>query len=149
MPTFKFSYEEKVDMFSVYMKANKNTAKAAEDYLTGYPERNQPNRTFFKKIENNLRLYGSFEKRKDSSSIKHNEDKEVAVLAYVSQHNRTSVREVAKECSTSVGTAHSIMKGHKLHPYVPRPVQTLHPGDSARRIQFCRYVICNLLYQLF
>lgn len=57
-----FSNQEKRDMMKLFYKSDSNTERTAEMYLQLYPERIQPARTLFKKLDRNLTEYGSFKK---------------------------------------------------------------------------------------
>ena len=59
-----FSNDEKTDMLECYFKSNRNSQLASDMYLELYPERQQPHRTIFGRIVNNLRNNGCFEKKR-------------------------------------------------------------------------------------
>lgn len=57
-----FSNEEKRDMLKLYYKLDRNSARTSEMYLHTYPERQQPDRTLFKKLDEHLAEFGAFQK---------------------------------------------------------------------------------------
>lgn len=57
-----FSNEEKRDMLKLYYICRRNGTEAANMYFETYPERRQPDRSLFHKIDSNISNYGSFSK---------------------------------------------------------------------------------------
>ncbi|KAJ8924014.1 hypothetical protein NQ315_006790, partial [Exocentrus adspersus] len=51
----------------------------------------------------------------------------------------TSQRNIALESNLSKSGVQKIIKKHKYHDYKVKPVQTIHPGDNERRLQFCNW----------
>ena len=133
----EFSNLEKRDIVECYIRCNKNAVRSAEDYFHRYFDRRQPSLPTFKRLYDNLGIYGSFTKPKNEKRI--NEAAEVNVLAIVDQNPRISTREIAEEAGTSQRTVVRVLKTNKFHPYKLSVSQTLHPGDAERRVEFCRW----------
>ena len=75
-----FSNEEKRDMLRVYYFCNRNNQRASDMYFQEYPERNQPHITFFKKLDFNVKEYGSVDKpRQKYGSRVTNAERELVV----------------------------------------------------------------------
>lgn len=53
-----FSPEEQRDMIQIYYAKNRNSRNAANDYFEKYPERSQPNESYFLKLHRNLGEFG-------------------------------------------------------------------------------------------
>lgn len=135
-----FSHDEKTDMFIIYVQCRRNTTEASSIYFNRYPERRQPHRTLFPRLEKNLREFGSFVQRRTHYK-KQTEVAEVNVLAAVENEPTTSVRKIANECGLPKSTVNVILKKHKYHPYKPTILQGLHPGDTERRLNFCNWFL--------
>lgn len=58
----RFFFEEKRNMLKLSYKFDINSTKIGFIYLKLYPEKQQPHRTIFKKFDENLSEFGSFEK---------------------------------------------------------------------------------------
>ena len=106
-----FSNEEKTDMILVYGQCRKNSVVSAQTYLEKYPDRRQPNRTLFKKLDTLLRKRGSFQIRKQENTHKFRisgQDEEF-LLAYVEINPLSSLQEIAMECSMTYSTVYRCM----------------------------------------
>lgn len=135
-----FSNVEKRDILECYIKCNKNGQRAAERYFELYFNRRQPSMPTFKNIYDNLGRYGSFSKpKKTVENI--DQETQINVLAATYRNPSTSTRELAVDCGTSQRTAVRILKKHKFHPYKLLIGQTLHVGDSEKRIRYCTWLL--------
>lgn len=141
MPPLLFSAEEKLNLMSVYFSCHRNSTDACREYFRLYPEKRQPHRTLFRKLELALKEKGSFRTPKKEGPPSTNEDYEATVLAHVFQYSRSSLRETEKVCGVPRTSAHRILKRHRMRPYKLKAVQGLHVGDGPRRMDFCRWVI--------
>ncbi|KAI4465388.1 hypothetical protein MML48_3g00012690 [Holotrichia oblita] len=74
-----FSDEEKRDMLECYYANYSNSVIASAIYFQKYPERQQPYRAFFSKLDRNISLYGSFRKtrKKYGDCSNNNENEEI------------------------------------------------------------------------
>jgi hypothetical protein len=134
------SLEEKVDMIECYFKSNRNSQTASDLYFELYPERAQPHRTIFARIVNNLRTYGSFEKKRDTYQTNNAERRDI-VLETVNHNPNISVRRVDEETRIPKSSVHRILKDNNFHPFKPLIVQKLNENDFPRRIEFCRWYV--------
>lgn len=137
-----FNNEERYDMISCYIRNLRNSRNAANDYLNRFPERHQPHETIFRRLEVNLKTYGSF--------LKHNkEPRDVAgveeVLNQVAQNPETSTREIQRNTRISKSKVSRILRKRRYHPYKLHVSQALRPGDAERRLNYCNWFIdqCN------
>lgn len=55
-----FSNQEKSDMLRIYFLCQRNCYRSTEMYFEQYPEKPQPHYTYFKRLEFNMKEYGSF-----------------------------------------------------------------------------------------
>lgn len=56
----RFTKEEQRDMIQIYYANNRNSRNTAQSYFEQYPERNQPNETYFLKLHRKLGEFGQF-----------------------------------------------------------------------------------------
>lgn len=84
-----YQHFEKFDMISVYIESGKNEEVAQNLYFLRYPERQQPFKDIFRRLEHNLKTYGSFTKPRSKTYNKENkENEEISVLGFVEAHNQ-------------------------------------------------------------
>lgn len=133
-----YSEEEKLDMYNVYIRSNRNTIQSCQNYAALYPERQQPHRTLFSRLARNLVSQSSFYVSRRRYHIADNTN-EVNVLAQLEINPENSSRRISEECSISDSYVRKIIKKHKYHDYKYKRVQTLHPGDTERRLEFCNW----------
>lgn len=55
----QFTNEERRDMLQVYYSSNRNSRAATQSYFEKYPERPQPNATYFLKLHRKLGEFGN------------------------------------------------------------------------------------------
>ena len=135
-----FSNDEKTDMLECYFKSNRNSQLASDMYLELYPERQQPHRTIFGRIVNNLRNNGCFEKKR---GLYHTDSVERGniIQEAVNNNPRISVRKAEQETRVPKSSVHRILHAKKFHPYKPIIVQKLNENDYPRRLEFCRWYL--------
>lgn len=134
-----FENYERYDMVCAYIRCNKNSRRASEEYFNNFPERRQPNIKIFKKLDQNLKAHGCFSKPVREFSA--NEQQEELVLASVVVNPEISTRQIESDVNIPKSTVSTILKKHKYHPYKLHVSQTLRPGDAERRETFCRWYI--------
>lgn len=136
----EFANSEKVDMLEVYFLCGKNSSLAANQYAERYPDRATPNRKMFTRLVGNLRLNGSFLKKRQCQPRVVTQDVEADILAYFEVHPKASIRNVARLYHLSFGSIQKILRKNNYHPYKFTPVQALMPGDEGRRVTFCAWL---------
>lgn len=100
----KFQNFEKYNMLECYIESNKNKEMASNLYFERYPEREQPNPAIFKRLENNLINFGSFNKLRPKNYRKEDEEnQEINVLGAVAADPTTSSRTIEND----VGVSHT------------------------------------------
>lgn len=134
-----YSISEQYDMFCNYIKCYKNPHLAAQTYQANFPERRQPDIKVFKRLDENMQLYGSLKKPKRNRNMI--VDDEELTLACVAANPNISCRQIENEVNVSKSRASTILKKHKFHPYKLHLSQTLQPNDNIRRLTFCRWLI--------
>lgn len=139
---FRFSNAEKTDMYKVYILSGEKSSLALQQYRQKFPDRVQPHRTFFARLDNNLKQYGSFKKpRKPRIHTATNDDNAINVLAAIELQPTTSLRAIQRQSISPITSARRILKKYRYHPYKLRNVQTFHGGDAERRLVYVRRMI--------
>jgi Helix-turn-helix domain (DUF4817) len=137
---------EKYDMLECYIESNKNSNAAGDLYFNRYPERRQPFRNMFGKLQHNLRNYGSFAKPRTNININQEtqderELKEITVLGTIPDNGKTSIRKLESETGIPRTNIWRILKTNKMKPYRTRKIHHLVPDDYIRRTRFCEWFI--------
>ncbi|KAL1489397.1 hypothetical protein ABEB36_014299 [Hypothenemus hampei] len=91
---------EFTDMLEAYFQSNKNSVETVRVYSARFPDREVPHRNKFSRLEQNLRIHGSFRKPKKINRD-FNENTELNVLLKIEENPKTSLREVAEEMDSS------------------------------------------------
>lgn len=137
-----FTHLEKCDMLEVYILCRKNSVRALEQYGQTFPERQQPDRRYFLKLYRKFRSNEKvFEKARTKKEFIISEEVEINVLAYFEAYKNNSTRDLARDSGLCLFTIWRILQKYKFVPYKYRPVQTLLPGDTERRIIFCQWLV--------
>lgn len=78
-----FSNEEKRDMMQMYYRCNRQVRNTSVAYLEAYPERRQPNETYFLKLHKRLSEDGSFCKNRTNYGSRISQENRDAILQAV------------------------------------------------------------------
>lgn len=142
MPRVNFDINEKYDMFCLYVKFNKSATRAAEHYGTLYPERRQPDIRMFKRLDENLKQYGSFVKlKRDIPVNEQKEEREDMIATSVTENPEISTREIEDLLTIPKTTVSKILRKNKYYPYKRRVAHGLRATDYPRREAFCRWYL--------
>lgn len=109
-----YSWEEKNDMYDVYILNNRNAAAALREYGRKYPQRRQPSKFIFKRTETVFKATKQFtntKRRKERPTL--NEEFELNVLLYFEENPQQSVRNCCRIFNVSVESIYYILKKHK------------------------------------
>lgn len=138
----EFENYEKFNMLECYIESGKNSNNALTLYFNRYPERRQPSRKMFPRIESNLISFGSFQKPRPKSYYKENRElEEINTIGYVVADPTASSRKIRDAIGINRKKSKKILKRHNYRQYVYRKVHNLHPGDAERRITFCLWYL--------
>jgi len=135
-----FSNDEKVDMIDCYFKSNRNSQLASDLYFELYPERQQPHRTIFGRIVNNLRNNGCFEIKRGRYQTRAVERRNI-IREIVNNNPQISTRKIDQETRIPKSSVERILQAEKFHPYKPIIVQKLNENDYPRRLEFCNWYL--------
>lgn len=78
-----FSDFEKRDMLKCYYMCNRNSQRASDTYEEQFPERVQPHRSLFQKLDRNLEEFGSLKKARTPYGNKITQNENDAILNQV------------------------------------------------------------------
>lgn len=137
-----YSWEEKNDMYDLYIKNNRNAAAALREYGRKYPQRRRPSKFIFRRTETMFKATKNFtntKRRREKHVL--NQEVELNILLYFQEHPQASIRNCSRILNVSVGSIHSILKKHKYRPYSKLPVQKLLLPDFNSRLLFCENII--------
>ena len=135
-----FTNAEYADMMYVNGFCDGSATAAVEEYCRRFPMRRIPDRRVFYKVFNTLLECGTLPSARVSSerARKQNMEEQENILDMVQRSPRISAR-IGVSRTRVWRTLHE----DGLYPFHPRPVQNLHPGDSAMRLEFCHWLHTN------
>lgn len=133
----------KFDMLAVYAQSNFNCRLACQRYQELYPQRRPPHFTYFGKLHRRIQTTGML-KRKYRREGQVDNDRNLDILLEVTNDPPTSLRQISSNLNVTYYWAQKTLKNHKYHPYRFNISQTLHEGDSERRLLFCRWLLRNV-----
>jgi len=149
-----FTHEEYADMVYVYGYCNDSANAAVDKYRRRYPLRRTPNRAVFTSVFRALRECGTLPSVHVSSerwSIQTVEEQE-EIVSMAKRSPTTSARRIASRLRVPQSRVWRTLHNDGLYPFHHQPVQHLHSGDDARRLQSCHWLSNNrelLPYLLF
>jgi len=149
-----FTHEEYSDMVYVYGYCNGSANAAVDEYRRSYPLRRTPNRAVFTNVLRALCECGTLPSVHVSSerrSIQTVEEQE-EIVSMAQRSPTTSTRRIASRLRVPHSRMWRTLHNDGLYPFHHQPVQHLHPGDDAQRLQFCDWLSHNwelLPYTLF
>lgn len=108
-------------------------------YINRYPEKRQPGKSIFRRLEQNLKQYGSFKKPVNNRNRPGNNEHLNNVVLSVIENPGTSTRIIEKNTGVPKSTSQRILSKLKFHPYKFKICQGLRPGDDERRRTFCEW----------
>ncbi|XP_050310430.1 uncharacterized protein LOC126746298 [Anthonomus grandis grandis] len=135
-----FSSSEQRDMVQIYYSLNRNSQRSCQQYLEQYPERPQPNYTYFGALDRNLSLYGSFTKPRNMYGTRVHPETEQAIINAVTQNPQGSTRQFSRELNMPSTRIHRVLRKNRYRPYKLHISQELKHGDTDRRLQFCNWL---------
>lgn len=133
----KYLRDEKVDMLIIYGETQRNATRAQTLYGQRYPERRQPPRNYFARLEHQFRTEPDIE---IEERFIVDEETEINVLALVHVDPTISVRQIEHELPVSKESARKILKKHGYRSYKYQLHQFLYENDYQRRITFCNWL---------
>lgn len=137
-----YSNLEYFNILQCYIECNKNVKEAMQLYFERYPECNQPGRKTIKRLEYNLKNFGSFTKPRNKKYEKPlTEEDNINVIGYVTAKPCSSTREIENSIGVSRTRALGVLKKHKFKPYKIIKTNFLYENDAQRRLEFCQWYI--------
>lgn len=134
------STEDKIEIVLIVGDNYKTYREAAEIFNNRHPEQNLHYGTV-RKLLNKFKTFGDvtnkFNNKRQQRVV--NDDMEFEVMLSAIEHPKKSLRTRAASLPNPINkdTVSKILKKNKFHPYKPRFIHTLRPGDSDRRFEFC------------
>lgn len=129
----------RMDIFTVFVKNNRNVKAAHREYRRLYPDRAVPDKNTFRNVWNKMANCGSLANRKKLKNI--NEDRELQVLLYFQEDRKRSIRDASRDIGISYTTIQRILHKHKYTARKPRLLQKLFPNDTNIRTEFCQTIL--------
>lgn len=136
-------------MVILYGQCGRNARDAARQYAVRFPAGPHPTTVTIRNVVRRLRETGCFNGRPRSGRPGHfgQHVQPEDVVAYVLDNPRCSTRGVSSACGLSSSRVCDILHQAGAHPYHAIPMQTLLPGDAARRFDWCNFVMNTLHIQ--
>jgi len=133
-----FTNAEYADMMYVYGFSDGSANAAVEEYRRRFHMRRIPGRRVFYKVFNTLRECGTLPSAHVSSerARKQNMEEQENILDKVQRSPTASTRRLSARIGVSRTRVWRTLHEDGLYPFHLQPVQNLHPGDSAMRLEF-------------
>ena len=125
-------------MVYVYGYCNGNANAAVDEYQRRYPLRRTPNRALFTNVFCALCECGTLpsvhvsSERRSIQTVGQEE-----IVSMVQRSPTTSTRRIASSLRVPQSRVWRTLHYDGLYPLQHQPVQYLHPGDDAHRLEFC------------
>lgn len=140
-----FTLDEFADMHLCLGQAEGNGEEAKRIYLQKYPNRRQPDRRTFYRVDRSLRESGRMKVQNNNAGRPRRTrtfDREERILNLVENNPRISSRRVSAIVGQiSHQSVLRVLHEQQLRPYHIQPIQALHEGDHNRRLNFSRWFI--------
>lgn len=152
MPFHDYSAREYVNMVYCYGMAHGNAAEALRIYGRQYPEAFQPSDSrIFTRAVQRLLDNQPIVPISQGGGRQITPAAETAILSVMRENPRLGVRTAAKvlrrrhghraRYMVSHSTVHKVLKRDRQRPYKIHRVHALMPGDTTRRMQYCRWLL--------
>ena len=141
-----FTNAKYADMMYVYGFCDGSATAALEEYRRRFPMRRIQDRRVFYKMSNTLRECGTLPGAHVScerACKKKNMEEQENVLDMIQRSPTTRTRRLSARIGVSRNRVWRALHESGLYPFHPQPVQNLHPGDSAMRLEFYHWLHTN------
>ena len=138
---YTYSNVEYADIIFMYGFCNGNAEAAVREYRLKYPNRRCPDAKVFYRVYQNLRDTGCFPGIRPTAERTENQNGARRIVRMVDRSPNISTRRISSRLGIPQVTVWRTLKREGLHPYHMQKVQHLHPGDPARRLEFCTWII--------
>ena len=137
-----FTNAEYADVLYVYGFCDGSAIAAVEEYRRWFPMARIPDRRVFSKVFKTLPECGTLPSAHVSSerTCEQNMEEQKNILDTVHRSPTTSKRRLSTRLGVSRTRVWRTLHEDGLYPFHPQPVQNLHPGDSAMRLEFCHWL---------
>lgn len=138
---YHFTNPEYRDLHYIYGFCDGNAAAAVREYGRRFPNRHQPHRSVFTRVNRQIGETGTV--TPPASPPGPIRDAEVAevIEEHFNETPRTSTRRAALELDIPRASIIRTLKTAALYPFHFTPVQNLLPLDFHKRLQFCEWFI--------
>lgn len=117
-----FENNEKYDMLKCFWECNEDAQAAGNLYFIRYPERRQPFRDIFSRLQNNIIRYGSFTKPRPktyNAQTRDRELEEITILGEIENQSNRSLRNMERETGLPKTSVLRILKKIGLNHIEP------------------------------
>lgn len=132
-------------MLFIYGECRGNAREAARVYAARYPARQAPSYRVFIGVQQRVMETGQVLPANNINGgpdrYVRNVQNEEAILELVQEDPTTSTRKIASLTGISKSSVNRVLQWYNFHDYKYTRVQKLEPGDYARRMQFCQWIV--------
>ncbi|CAK9820332.1 hypothetical protein ANTPLA_LOCUS10558 [Anthophora plagiata] len=134
---------EYYQMFFIFAQCDGNARVTAARYREVHSGEQAPSAAAFRRLAFRVYTSGSLQPNRTESgrSCGISTVRLDAALAEFDRDGTQSVREVSRRTGVSRGTLHRCLMEEGLHPYKYVRMQTLHPEDYIRRMEYSRWLL--------
>lgn len=139
---YKFTNAEYADMHYIYGFCDGNAHEAVNEYRRRYRNRRAPNYQVF--IDTH-RQFGEFGLRRNNERDREENRRQrrdrIRILRSFDNDRKLSSRKAAQHLHVSQSKVIRTLRKDHRKAFHFQPVQGLHPGDSEKRLRFCRWLL--------
>jgi len=138
---FTFSVADYANMIYVYGFCDGNSVQAVAECQQRFPNRRIPTQRVFTRVYQTLRDTGTLPAVRIAAERDVNEGvDEEGIVQIVQSSPRASTRRISRRLRVPHTSVWRTLHAESLYPYHVQRVQRLGPGDSAERLEFCKWL---------
>ena len=138
-----FTNAEYADMMYVCGFCDGSATAAVLEYHRWFPMDRIPGRSVFYKVFDTLCECSTLPSAHVSWAYKKNMEEQENILDMVQLSPTIITQRLSARIGVSRTRVWQTLHEDDLFPFHPQPVQNLHPGDSAMRLEFCHWLHTN------
>ncbi|HJY21324.1 MAG TPA: transposase [Hanamia sp.] len=149
----EYTFAEYADMYMTFGLCEGNSRLTEAEYRRRFPNRRHPCRMTFVRLDQRLRVTGSFVPQHHNAGRPRNRRTvyvEEEILRAVEENPQISTREIAHNLNVpSNKTVHQVLQENLLRPFRFTKVQPLYAGDNINRTAFCNTILQHVQNENF
>lgn len=133
-----YSNEERLNLYQCYFQNNKSIALTIRAYRQKYPERRIPERSIFRRIEQDLEQHGflKYNKRNKTRNVL-DDQTQLNICLHFEEFGEKSIRDAEKDLDIARTNIHRTLQMNNYKAFKFAKLQQLEPNDYILRMDYC------------